>query len=119
MESFELGSTEALSDAALLQGRDQVLQQIAWTRQYTLQLLESISPSLWYHRPDTASTHVAWQVGHLAVSQYGLMLFRQRGRASGDMELMPGWLRKQFGRGTQPAESAQGMPQPEELLARL
>jgi hypothetical protein len=55
----------------------------------------------------------------LAVSEYGLLLFRQRGRAAGDLELMPGWLRKQFGRGTTPSTSEEGMPTPDELLGRL
>ncbi len=119
METFFTASPDDLSDQDLLCGRDQVLQQIRWTRQYTLQLIDSIPRSLWYERPAGAATHVAWQVGHLAVSQYGLMLFRQRGRAEGDLELMPGWLRKQFGRGTQPATTAEGQPEPDELLARL
>ena len=37
----------------------------------------------------------------------------------GDLELMPGWLRKQFGRGTTPSESAEGMPTPTDLLTML
>ena len=82
-------------------------------------LIESVPKELWYVRPAGAASHVAWQVGHLAVSQYGLMLFRQRGRTPGDLELMPGWLRKQFGRGTVPAASAAEMPTPQELLDKL
>ncbi len=114
----------SLSPEELLHGRDQVLAQMAWARQYTLQLVESVPPELWYTRPTAegqtvCDTHVAWQVGHLAVAQYGLMLFRQRGRAAGDLELMPGWLRKQFGRGSQPAASAEGGPTPDQLLTRL
>lgn len=116
---FEVVSPEQLSDSDLLRGRDQVLQQMRWARQYTRQLIDSIPLELWYQRPSGATTHVAWQVGHLAVSQYGLMLFRQRGRAPGDLELMPGWLRKAFGRGTVPSSTSEGQPAPEELLARL
>ena len=119
METFQTASPERLTDAELLAGRDQVVQQMSWTRQYTLQLLDSIPQTLWYIRPAGATTHVAWQVGHLAVSQYGLMLFRQRGRADGDLELMPGWLRKQFGRGSQPSAAADGQPEPQALLDRL
>jgi hypothetical protein len=119
MESFATVSPSQLSDSELLHGRDQVLHQMAWARQYSLQLIDSVPHALWYVQPAQAQTHVAWQVGHLAVSQYGLMLFRQRGRLPGDLELMPGWLRKQFGRGTQPAASADGMPTPTELLERL
>jgi len=119
METFLTSSTDQLSSLDLSSGRNLVMQQMRFARQYTLQLLDSIPHSLWYEQPVGLSTHVAWQVGHLAVSQYGLMLFRQRGRAAGDLELMPGWLRKQFGRGSQPASSAAGQPEPAELLARL
>lgn len=115
MESFS--SVEPhFSDAQLLQARDQILHQMAWARQYSRQLIDSIPHELWYQRPTGLNTHVAWQVGHMAVAQYGLMLFRQRGRLPGDLEIMPGWLRKQFGRGTTPSETAEGMPQPLLLL---
>ncbi len=119
MEAFPTQSPEQLTDSDLLCTRDQVWQQMAWVRQYSLQLIESIPAELWYVRPSGAATHVAWQVGHLAVSQYGLMLFRQRGRSPGDLELMPGWLRKQFGRGSRPADTSDGMPTAEVLLQRL
>jgi len=102
MESFTLSPHDSLTSAEISRGRDQVLEQMAWARQYTLQLIESVEPDLWYKKPEGADTNLAWQVGHLAVSQYGLMLFRQRGRSPGDLEIMPGWLRKQFGRGTNP-----------------
>ena len=90
-----------------------------WARQYTQLLIDSIPRELWYTQPAGLNSHVAWQVGHLAVAQYGLMLFRQRGRGPGDLELMPGWLRKQFGRGSIPAKSGDGQPSPDELLSRL
>lgn len=104
------------SGEQLLLARDLVLQQIAWARQYTKLLIDSIPLELWYQRPAGFNSHFAWQVGHLAVAQYGLMLFRQRGRLPGDLEIMPGWLRKQFGKGTTPSESAEGMPTPTDLL---
>jgi hypothetical protein len=44
------------------------------------------------------------------------MLFRQRGRAEGDLELMPGWLRKRFGRGTKPSTEPGENPSKQELL---
>lgn len=119
MESFELNSPDSLSQSDLLTGRDQILAQMAWTRQYSLQLIESIPAELWYVQPPNLTTHVAWQVGHLAVSQYGLMLFRQRGRFPGDLDIMPGWLRKQFARGTTPRPQGENSPSADELLSRL
>lgn len=119
MENSTPAHPVELTADELLSGRDMLLKQIAWARQYTRQLIDSIPEALWYVQPSGLKSHVAWQVGHLAVSQYGLMLFRQRGRMPGDLELMPGWLRKQFGRGTTPSLSADGMPTPTELLTIL
>lgn len=119
MENFVTASTTELTANELLRGRDLILKQIKWARQYSRQLIDSIPESLWYTQPTGLKTHVAWQVGHLAVSQYGLMLYRQRGRMPGDLELMPGWLRKQFGRGTTPSSTDEGMPTPTDLLAML
>ncbi len=104
------------SDEAFERARDTMLAQMIWIRQYTLQLIESVPNELWFVTPDTSPSHLAWQVGHLAVAQYGLMLFRQRGRAAGDMDIMPGWLRKQFGRGSVPGNIDQTVAQPEQLL---
>lgn len=119
MDGFASLDAEQLTTEDLARSRDLAVEQVKWARQYSLQLIESVPGELWYTQPAGAQTHLAWQVGHLAVSQYGLMLFRQRGRSPGDLELMPGWLRKQFGRGSTPASSAEGMPTAEELLEKL
>jgi len=99
--------------------RDSVVGQMRFAREYTLNLLSSVPAPLWNVVPNGGTSHIAWQVGHLAVSEYGLMLFRQRGRAEGDLELMPGWLRKKFGRGTKPPTDPADIPSKEELLATL
>ncbi len=96
--------------------RDAVLGQVDFARRYTLELLKNVPDELWQVIPFGARTHIAWQVGHLAVSQYGLMLFRQRGRAEGDLDLMPGWLRKRFGRGSIPPTDPNEIPSNEALL---
>ena len=109
-------STTILPRESVLAMRDAVLGQVDFARKYTLGLLESVPEELWSIIPNGASSHIAWQVGHLAVSQYGLMLFRQRGRAEGDLELMPGWLRKRFGRGSVPPTDASEIPAKATLL---
>jgi hypothetical protein len=119
MQAFETLDISQLSDADVLSKRDQAVAEQRWARQYTLQLIESVPEELWYQKPDGLVSHLAWQVGHLAVSQYGLMLFRQRGRAEGDPKVMPSWLRKQFGRGSVPSDSAESMPAPEQLMQHL
>jgi len=112
-------SLPLLSAESVLAMRDAVIGQIDFARRYTLGLLENVPEDLWPVVPVGAKSHIAWQVGHLAVSQYGLMLFRQRGRAEGDLELMPGWLRKRFGRGSLPPTSAEEIPSKTELLTCL
>ena len=112
-------SLETLTPERILAMRDAVIGQIEFGRRYTLGLLEEVPESYWNVIPAGATSHIAWQVGHLAVSQYGLMLFRQRGRAEGDLELMPGWLRKKFGRGSMPPTESSEIPTKSELLASL
>jgi hypothetical protein len=114
-----MSEANQLSDAQILNHRDMAIGQMRFARSYTLGMLESIAGELWNVIPPGAPSNIAWQVGHLAVAQYGLMLFRQRGRAEGDIELMPGWLRKNFGKGTQPSAALEVTPSHEELLAIL
>ena len=76
--------------------------QIVAARQYTESLLADIDPGDWFQQPAEVATHVAWQVGHLAMAQYGLVMFRQRGRQTEDTELMSSRFRKQFSKGSQP-----------------
>lgn len=94
-----------------------ILGQIEFCRQYSLSLLADIEPELWYVAPAGAPSTIGWQVGHLAFSQYGLMLFRQRGREAADMDLIPGWFRKQYGRGTsgRPEQLSNPLPSTELL----
>ena len=78
------------------------LKQIEFARSYTLSLLADIAADEWFVMPAGCTTHVAWQVGHLAMAEYGLCLFRQRGRAEIDTTLMTSSFRKAFSRGTIP-----------------
>ena len=93
------------------------LRQIEFAREYTKSLLVDISPDEWFAMPPGAPTHLAWQIGHLAMAEYGLCLFRQRGRQEIDTELMSSKFRKQFSRGTTPERDAGIYPAIEEILA--
>ncbi len=97
--------------------RDSALAQMKFARNYVHGLLDSVPDSLWGVFPNGMRSHFAWQVCHLAVAQYGLMLFRQRGRIDGDIDLMPGWLRKKFGKGTVP--SIDEVPERQEAMELL
>jgi hypothetical protein len=118
-EIFMESSSEVLSPEKLLAMRDAMLGQMVFSRDYTLNLIESVPDELWLAPPNGVPTHFAWQIGHLAVAQYGLMLFRQRGRAEGDLDLMPGWLRKRYARGSVPTNEETPEATKSEMLELL
>lgn len=95
------------------------LAQIVSARQYLESLLVDLDDSDWLVVPPGCATHVAWQMGHLAMAEYGLCLFRQRGRTPEDLELMPSAFRKQFQRGSQPQLDATQHPSPADIRAAL
>lgn len=96
-----------------------VLGQICFAREYTLATLADFSDDEWFAMPAGLSTHLAWQVGHIAMAEYGLCLFRIRGRQPGDLELMPSKFRKMFSRGSTPDADRAAHPSPQEMLASL
>jgi hypothetical protein len=102
--------------AAMLQA---AVGQLQFSRRYTLELLEATPRARWFEIPQTLRTNVAWQVGHLTVSQYGLLLFRIRGRDPDDMELISGRFRKAYSRGSTPSSDPAGQPSAEALLERM
>ncbi len=108
--SIDLATATSMRDAALV--------QLTFARNYTLDLLKATPHELWLTIPPGGSSHVLWQVGHIAVAEYGLLLFRMRGRAEIDLELVPGRFRKGYGRGSQPSTEAD-QPTPTEMLSRL
>lgn len=96
------------------------IRHIEFARRYTHTLLEGLSDEDWFWVPPQFTTHIGWQVGHLAMSQYGLTLFQQRGRdREVDSKLMSSKVRKLFMRGTEPIADASAYPDPSELLALL
>jgi hypothetical protein len=95
------------------------LAQIQFARTYTLEILAEIDEADWFAMPPNCPTHVAWQVGHLAMAQYGLCLFRQRGRQPVDLELMSSGFRKLFSRGSVPDAAAEKYPSASEIRQTL
>jgi hypothetical protein len=93
---------------------DIAIKQIEFARQYMLSLIADIPDEQWFNMPDGIS-HVAWQVAHLAMAQYGLCLFRVRGRSDVDLKLMPSDFRKKFSKGTIPLPDPAANPTPAEI----
>ena len=104
---------------ALSQRLEIAKNQIESARKYMLGNLEGLSDDQWFWMPESRISHIAWQVGHLAMAQYGLTLFRQRGRAEVDTKLMSGKFRKRFMKGTTPATDPSDHPSPQEILEVL
>lgn len=104
-----------------LNGRIEIaIRRIEFARLYSLSLLEGLAPDDWFWMPEQYPTHIAWQVGHLAMSEYGLTLFQQRGRdREVDAQLMSSKFRKMFMRGTSPSLDRESHPSPDEILGVL
>ena len=93
--------------------------QIRFARDYTLGLLDATPQDRWFEIPDGMSTNIAWQVGHLTVSQYGLLMFRLQGRQDEDLELIPGRFRKAYTRGSTPSSDTTKQLSSDELKQRM
>jgi len=65
------------------------IDQIVFSRKYTINLLDTINVADWFRMPSEGVTHVAWQVGHLAMAQYRLGMLCLRGTRPADDALIP------------------------------
>ncbi len=95
---------------------ESLLAVLRSARHYTVELIESTDTADWFRMPAKV-THVAWQVGHLAVAQYYLCLARIRGRADGDDALMPPEILEHFGKGSVPSADPTKNPSADEIRA--
>src|SRR3712207_1781433 len=73
------------------------IEQIVFARNYTLGLLDQTPSGEWFRQPPGGVSHVAWQVGHLAFSEYRLALWRIRGERAGDAALFSPDFKRLFG----------------------
>jgi len=88
------------------------MEQICTARKYSLQLIQHIDPADWFRMPGGEVTHVAWQVGHLAVAQFGLSArCIEAGSRQGIAEDFP----RLFGKGSVPVSDPGKYPTPAEI----
>lgn len=71
-------------------------------RRYARMFLDDLEPDQWAWQPGEGQTHIAWQVGHLAVAQYSLALMRIRGHQEADEAWIGAAFRKRYGKGSAP-----------------
>jgi hypothetical protein len=94
------------------------LEQMEFARKYTNELLDAIDLQDWFAMPGGV-THVAWQVGHLAMAEYRLLLDRVRGPRPDDAELLTDQFLQRFARESDPSPDPAAYPSPAELRATL
>ena len=81
------------------------IDQLALVRDYTNSRLKHVPESDWYRVSAGGVTHIAWQVGHIAMAQYRLALERLRGRTPEDEALISDDFLRRFGRESVPETS--------------
>lgn len=87
-----------------------VRKQILFAREYTNQLLADVRGEDWFRCPEGAPSHLAWQVGHLAVAEYGLTMLRIRGKLSEDAQMISNDYLRAFKKGTEPQSDPRVYP---------
>ena len=93
----------------------EALDQIDFARRYTRERIETVPLADWFTIPPGGVTNVAWQVAHLARSEYRLCLVRLRPRSAADAELISDEVLALFGTNTVPTSAAEFLPAAEVL----
>jgi DinB superfamily len=92
------------------------LDRLERSRGYTQSFLTDLAPEEWFWQPAGGTTHVAWQVAHVAVAQYALCLMRVRGKTEADDALLPEGFFDRFKRGSVPVAGAENNPSQDVIL---
>lgn len=96
-----------------------IIEQIHITRAYTLDTLKDLPAAWWFSIPPAGISHIGWQVGHLAMAQYRLLLDRMRPATPADESLISTPFLALFGRGSIPTADLTLYPAPHALLSTL
>ncbi len=83
------------------------LEQIEFARRYTLERLDTVPLDQWFTIPSGGVSHIAWQVGHIAMAEYRICLERLRVRTAADESLISNDFLKLFSRETIPGAAEQ------------
>lgn len=105
-----------------MSGLSAAIDQISQARRYTQDLLRNIPDEHWFTAPPGGVTHVAWQVGHLAVCEYALAMKRIRGVRPDDDQFVSVEDFRLYGKGSEPVFDSAAYPsigEIQELLRRV
>jgi DinB superfamily len=95
------------------------IEQIGFARNYTIGLLEQTKDGDWFRQPPGGVSHVGWQVGHIAFSEYRLALWRIRGPQAQDDALFSPEFKRLFGAKSVPDADPAKYLAPAEIRAVL
>ena len=98
--------------------KERIIYQLERTRTLSMQMIDRIPHDQWFEMP-SGLTHVAWNVGHLAVAEYFLGLVLVRGERDSDKLVIPENYLDLFGYGSIPVADSDSYPTPTELLEVL
>ena len=88
----------------------EALDQIDFARRYTRERIDSVPLADWFTVPAGGVSHIAWQVGHIAIAEYRLCLGRLRPRTADDETMMPEAFLKLFVPGSSPGPASEYPP---------
>jgi hypothetical protein len=94
-----------------------LVDALVFARGYTVPLLDSIPEADWFTMPAGCPTHVAWQVGHLAMAEARLIVERVGGRKIVEEGILPAENLRLFGRQSVPDPDPGRHPSPAEIRA--
>ncbi len=80
----------------------EAIEQIEFVRRYNLERIATVPVAEWFTIPPGGVSHVAWQLGHIAMAEYRLCLERLRPRTPADETLISDEFLRVFGRDSQP-----------------
>jgi hypothetical protein len=95
------------------------MEQIVFARNYTIGLLDQTPVADWFRMPPGGVSHVGWQVGHIAHSEYRMALLRIRGQQPQDESLFSQDFLRLFGANSVPNADPAKYPTPAEVRAVL
>ena len=84
------------------------IRQIESARAYTWTLIGDLADDEWFTQVAGMPSHIAWEVGHIAMAQYALSLLRVRGKEPEDQEFMANSFFKYFKKGSIAQPEASG-----------